>query len=287
MTIARITRPLRLLVLSSFLCTGAICGTASAFAQEPAAAPQLARAGEPDAPAPKWPSAEQEHHPRSCASAAPSETPCSIRGFFHDTREEAWEFGRGLRAAPRGAIRPANLEWELPILATTGVLIAKVDRPADNRIQSASLQQTAREWSNAGLGLEIGSAALAYGIGCGKHHPYLRDTGFKALAAMGAAGAADLVLKLGFDRQFPYTPGSTGKFWGGGRSFPSGHSATSFAFAAVVAHRYPHNPWIKWGAYALATGVSLSRYPAKRHFPSDILVGATLGYVTGAYMARH
>src|SRR5260370_36338489 len=102
-------------------------------------------------------------------------------------------------------------------------------------------------------------------MGCGKHHSYLRDTRFNALAAMGAAGTADVALKLAFDRQFPYTPNSTGKFWGGGRSFPSGHSATSFACAAVIAHRYPKNKWAKWGAYALATGVSLSRYPAKKH----------------------
>src|SRR6267142_599540 len=187
----------------------------------------------------------------------------------------------------QNAVRPSNLKWELPILATTGVMIAEIDRPADNRIQSKSLQQTAGRWSNVGLGLELGSAALAYGMGCGKHHSYLRDTGFNALAAMGAAGTADLVLKLAFDRQFPYTPNSTGKFWGGGRSFPSGHSATSFAFAAVVAHRYPQNKWVKWGAYALATGVSLSRYPAKKHYPSDILIGATLGYVTGTYLAKH
>jgi len=104
---------------------------------------------------------------------------------------------------------------------------------------------------------------------------------------MGAAGTMDLALKLTFDRQFPYTPNSTGKFWGSGRSFPSGHSATSFAFAAVVAHRYPKNKWVKWSAYALATGVSLSRYPAKKHYPSDILIGATLGYVTGTYLAAH
>jgi membrane-associated phospholipid phosphatase len=138
-----------------------------------------------------------------------------------------------------------------------------------------------------GLGLKIGSAALAYGIGCGKHHSYLRDTGFKTLAAMGAAGTVDFGLKLAFDRQFPYTRNSTGKFWGGGRSFPSGHSATSFAFAAVVAHRYPKNKSVKWGAYALATGVSLSRYPAKKHYPLDILIGESLGYVTGTYLSEH
>jgi hypothetical protein len=216
-----------------------------------------------------------------------TDTGCSFRRFFHDTWSETSQFGHGLKAVPRSAVRPSNLKWELPILAATGVMIAKVDRPADNRIQSKSLQQTAGQWSNVGLGLELGSAALAYGLGCGKHHSNLRDTGFKALAGMGAAGTADLVLKLAFDRQFPYSRNSTGKFWGGGRSFPSGHSATSFAFAALVAHRYPKNKWVKWGAYALATGVSLSRYPAKKHYPSDILIGATLGYVTGTYLAGH
>jgi hypothetical protein len=45
--------------------------------------------------------------------------------------------------------------------------------------------------------------------------------------------------------------------------------------------------WVKWGAYALASGVSLSRYPAKNRYPSGILIGATLGYVTGTYLAEH
>jgi membrane-associated phospholipid phosphatase len=109
----------------------------------------------------------------------------------------------------------------------------------------------------------------------------------KALTAMGAAGTFDLALKLTFDREFPFKPGSQGAFWGGGRSFPSGHAMTSFAFASAVAHRYPHNRWVKWGAYAFASGVALSRYPAKRHYLSDILVGSTLGYVTGTYVAQH
>src|SRR5713101_1363904 len=145
---------------------------------------------------------------------AVTNTGCSVRGFARETRTEASQFGRGLKAVPRSVVRPSNLKWELPILAATGVMIAKVDRPAANRIQSKSLQQTAGRWSNVGLGLELGSAALAYGIGCGKHHSYLRDTGFKALAAMGAAGGADLALKLAFDRQFPYTPNKHGKVLG-------------------------------------------------------------------------
>src|SRR5260370_27570600 len=110
--------------------------------------------------------------PAAHAQETVTDTGCSVRGFFHDTWSETSQFGRGLKAVPRSAVRPSNLKWELPILAATGVMIAKVDRPADNRIQSRSLQQTAGQWSNVGLGLELGSAALAYGMGCGKHHSY-------------------------------------------------------------------------------------------------------------------
>lgn len=94
---------------------------------------------------------------------------CSVHEFFHDTWTEASQSGHGLKAIPRGAVRRSNLKWELPIFAATGILIAKADLPADNRIQSQSLQQTAELWSNVGLGFEIGSGALTYGIGCGKH----------------------------------------------------------------------------------------------------------------------
>jgi membrane-associated phospholipid phosphatase len=212
---------------------------------------------------------------------------CGVAGFSQQTWHEASSFGRGIVAAPRNAIRPRNLAWEIPVAAATAILITRVDRPADRRIQSDSLQRTAGQWSNVGLGMELGAGALTYLGGCYRSDHYLRDTGFKALAAMAAAGTADLALKLIFDRQYPYKNQSEGKFWGGGRSFPSGHSATSFAFASVVAHRYPQKPWVKWGAYALATGVSLSRYPAKKHYTSDILVGATLGYVTGTYLSNH
>jgi hypothetical protein len=263
MAMSRIKGPSKWLAASLLICVSLVYGPSAALAQ------MTDSSGEQTELRPNTlrPLGQAPESQQSRTQEALPEASCSIRGFFHETWTEASQFGQGLKAVPRGTIRPGNLKCELPILAATGVLIAKVDRPADNRIQSKSLQQTAGQWSNVGLGLEIGSAALAYGVGCGKHHSYLRDSGFKALAAMGAAGTVDLALKLAFDRQFPFTPGSTGRFWGGGRSFPSGHSATSFAFAAVIAHLYPNKRWVKWSAYALATGVALSRYPAKKHYP--------------------
>src|SRR4051794_16646054 len=150
------------------------------------------------------------------AHAQTEDNPCNVSGFGHQAWNEAEQFGHGLKAAPRNAVRPRNLVWELPVLAATGVMIAKVDRPAGNRIQSKSLQQTAGLWSNVGLGMELGSGALGYGVGCGNHHSSPRATGFKPRAAMGAAGTADLALKLAFDREFPTTGNGAGKFWGGG-----------------------------------------------------------------------
>ena len=283
---SRIKTTSKLFTSPVLLCLNLIFGPSTTFAQATDSSREQTQKTELGSDPLRLSKLAPEHQQPDNQGALP-DAGCSIRGFFHETWTEASQFGHGLKGVPRGTIRPSNLKWELPILAATGVLIAKVDRPSANRIQSKSLQQTAGQWSNVGLGLEIGSAALTYGVGCGKHHSYLRDTGFKALAAMGTAGTVDLALKLTFDRQFPYTPGSTGKFWGGGRSFPSGHAATSFAFAAVIAHRYPNKRWLKWSAYALATGVALSRYPAKKHYPSDILMGATIGYVSGAYLAEH
>ena len=127
-----------------------------------------------------------------------------------------------------------------------------------------------------------------YAIGCSGHRsPSAASAGFTALEAMGAANLINLGVKAATNRQYPYQKNSRGEFWEGGKSFPSGHAAASFAFAAVLAHRYPHKRWLKWSAYGLATGVSLSRLAGKRHFPSDMLIGATLGYITGTYLADH
>jgi hypothetical protein len=214
-------------------------------------------------------------------------TGCGPSQTTHQVLGHASQLLHGIEHAPRNAIRPANLKWELPIAAATGLLIAEADQPAANRIQSKSFQDMAGRWSDAGLVTEIVTAGGVWGAGCIEHKSTLRDNGLTVLTATGAGATLDLALKLTFDREFPFKPGSHGAFWGGGRSFPSGHAAMSFAFASAIAHRYPNKRWVKWSAYAFASGVALSRYPAKRHYLSDILVGSTLGYVTGTYVAEH
>lgn len=75
-----------------------------------------------------------------------------------------------------------------------------------------------------------------------------------------------------------------GEFFRGGNSFPSGHSSEAWALAAVVAGQYRHRRWVPWVAYGLATSVALSRIPARKHFPSDVLVGSALGFLVGRYV---
>ena len=62
-------------------------------------------------------------------------------------------------------------------------------------------------------------------------------------------------------------------------SFPSGHSASSFATATVLQR---HLGW-KAGvpAYALATFVAASRVQVKRHYLSDVTMGAAIGIIAG------
>jgi membrane-associated phospholipid phosphatase len=197
-------------------------------------------------------------------------------------------YGHGLLAAPRNAIRPTNLAWEVPIAAATGILIATSDDHINRHIQSLSFARAASRGSNVGLGIELGTAGLLYLGGCVHHRSsYAANTGFTALEAMGAANLMALAIKAATNRQYAYSANSAGEFWEGGHSFPSGHAATSFAFASVVAHRYPHNFWVKVGVYGLATGVSFARIGGKKHFASDILVGGTIGYLTGTYLATH
>jgi membrane-associated phospholipid phosphatase len=66
-------------------------------------------------------------------------------------------------------------------------------------------------------------------------------------------------------------------------SFPSGHSATAFAAATVVAVFHPR---LRVPVFALAGLVALSRVYLGVHYWLDIVAGATLGVLIGLVLTR-
>jgi hypothetical protein len=67
-------------------------------------------------------------------------------------------------------------------------------------------------------------------------------------------------------------------FLGKGSSFPSGHAMMAFSVADVFAQRYRHHKWVPYVAYTLATAISFSRVTTGAHFPSDVFIGAAMGF---------
>jgi membrane-associated phospholipid phosphatase len=61
-------------------------------------------------------------------------------------------------------------------------------------------------------------------------------------------------------------------------SFPSGHAATAFFGATLLAKEYGENyPWIAVGGYTIAGTTAVLRMANNQHWASDVLMGAGIG----------
>jgi undecaprenyl-diphosphatase len=66
-------------------------------------------------------------------------------------------------------------------------------------------------------------------------------------------------------------------------SFPSGHSASAFAFATAVGAEIP---WLAFPLRSLAAAVAYSRVHGGAHYPADVLAGSLIGGATAAAVVR-
>jgi membrane-associated phospholipid phosphatase len=67
-------------------------------------------------------------------------------------------------------------------------------------------------------------------------------------------------------------------------SFPSGHTSNAFAWATVANRHY--GPRVGVPAYLAAGLIGASRIRKDKHYLSDVVAGATLGYVVGRTVVR-
>lgn len=70
-------------------------------------------------------------------------------------------------------------------------------------------------------------------------------------------------------------------------SFPSGHTTVAFAAATVYALEYKDKPWVPAFAYTAASLIGLSRLTENKHWATDVIAGAALGYLTGKQVVNN
>jgi membrane-associated phospholipid phosphatase len=131
--------------------------------------------------------------------------------------------------------------------------------------------------------------ATFYVYGLARKSSYSEQTALLAGEAYLDSAIPVAVMKLVSRRYRPSAVPSTSDYtdtffkshvsvFGKGSSFPSGHAAGIFSVATVVAERYRKHRWVPWVMYGLAGAISFSRVPTFAHFPSDVFLGAALGY---------
>lgn len=187
-------------------------------------------------------------------------------------------------------IRGRDLLWIVPFAGATAVAV-RYDTDAMRNLGSDKGQiNFGKNVSNAGSPyVSLAGGVGLYLIGAASHSIRLRDTGGLGTEAVLDAVIVTEALKLATNRERPQLENARGGFWPHGTkdfntnsSMPSIHTAAAWALAGVIAHRYPDKPWIKPLVYGAATTVSVARVLSRDHFPSDVLVGSTFGYLIGS-----
>jgi membrane-associated phospholipid phosphatase len=153
------------------------------------------------------------------------------------------------------------------------------------KTDTAALDGPVRRLSNAAdnsrLWLGIAAAVAVFGGARG------RRAALEGVLSIGVTSAVvNLVLKPTWQRRRPELDAeqSPGRRVAMPRStsFPSGHSASAFAFAYAIGR---HLPVLAVPVRLLATGVAYSRVHTGVHYPGDVVIGSVTGAGTAAMVA--
>jgi membrane-associated phospholipid phosphatase len=134
--------------------------------------------------------------------------------------------------------------------------------------------------------VEMAALGTFYLVARGARNERAVSTAATAFESYLWAAITTSATKAAFGRERPGGGSGEGRFFAGDSIFPSGHTARSFAIAAVLAER--HGRRAAWIAYPLATLVGLSTIEQDLHWTSDVVAGAGLGLAIGkGIAARH
>ena len=209
------------------------------------------------------------------------------RNFLQD-QKDTWLF-------------PAQLgrgrHW-LPTIAVAGVTGALIAADAHDtryfrRTQRFEGYNDIFSGRNTSIGMAIVPASFLV-VGHFHHDSYAEKTALLAGEAYADSAIVDIVMKAATRRLRPSDIPPNGNFSdtffssskplsGIRTSFPSGHAAAAFSIATVFAHRYRRHRWVPWVAYGAASAIGFSRVTTQAHFPSDVFLGAALGFTVSEF----
>ncbi|ACO34497.1 PAP2 domain protein [Acidobacterium capsulatum ATCC 51196] len=184
-----------------------------------------------------------------------------------------------------------DLLWLGPLAVATGVGIATDHHTMSSVVsRDPTFNQDNVNVSNALIGGMIAAPVAFYGWGHFEGDTHARETGILGAEALVDGVVVEQGMKLVFWRERPALHNARGHFFEGDAgvdgSFPSSHAVLAWSSAAVIAGEY-HNPWAQVGVYSAASAISLTRVLGQQHFPTDVLVGSSVGWLIGHYVYKH
>lgn len=178
-----------------------------------------------------------------------------------------------------------DAKWWIGLGAATAVLIA-TDHSTIKTFENSKGQVS---WGNniSKIGASYTLIPLVggfYGFGVFRDDPKAREVGVLGTEALLDSVIVSEAFKAIAGRGRPDSNKEPGQFFDRGASFPSGHAISSWSVASLVAHEYGDHKAVAFTAYGLAAVVSSARFAAQKHYASDIVAGAAMGWFIGRYV---
>jgi len=247
--------------------------------------------------------AQQIQHPDSVKVSVSytklNENTVTSRGFFS-------RFGGDMFSQLTAVFHMSlkNTLWVGGGLLVTGALLAS-DQGTYNTVRRTRennpwMKKVSPYISQFGSYYGISVIGAFAGFGFIAHDNKALETSYMAFESFIESGIWTRVLKLVAARERPsaaniYSHESGGEWWGifqefnkskRGRSvssfdaFPSGHTASAFSIATVIANQYNSTLIVPILSYSVASLVGIARIVDDTHWASDVFVGAVIGYLT-------
>lgn len=209
------------------------------------------------------------HAVGGCAVAAPdasSRTTTKVSAF----PQELWH---DVRALPT----TANAWWLLSGVGLAAAVYQIEDPGGASRFLDRGAIDSAVDFGNTWGDVRVQAplALSTWAIGSVAGEAEIAQLGYDLSRGLLLSYGVVSGLKVGFDRTRPN---------GDAYSFPSGHTASAFTTAGVVSRRC--GGWAGGITIGLGVLTGLGRMEDMKHFPSDVVAGATIGWIVGRNAGR-